>query len=567
MRPGLGTLICTAALAAACIPINIGGSGSGSTSGTQSFALQGAVTLPQPVQTPVRVVAQTQAGQLVGAANSAASGAFVVNVQVPVATQRLLLMAVLPSDPNDRAYGVVDLGTSGAAGIKTQDLPTPPFVTLDADSSATAVALAATGNMGIALSQLQTSYSPQIAAISTEVAAGDVKLCSASATTASGGTMSVSDAIRSIEQQEQSAGDPGVPDFISQIVQTAKSSGDPASRMAAMKQLISQNVNSVNYGVFDAARGLIPLALARVTIGALTNETINSITDNPVTENDLAYLAGVIGGAGWGNCREKAYMAAFAAGLMPEVQQVAVLGLIRQDGSAHAVAVACLDGPDMYKLTDLSVQAGNVTPPAITSAGRCFVIDPWLGPTSDPTAGTTAVFDATFGSTHSWDLLDALKPVKLDRAALPPMPPPAGAAATCDCARGPNPAECDPFTLPSDADAGGATQGDDGGATGADASTGTGANDTFAATITVEGTSVPYAVGAVAGGWAIAGAQPRSIGLRDHGEHPHAEPARRLDVRPHRKPIDHPGAGSLQLRQPGDEHRWRRRRRRGRVLD
>jgi len=109
----------------------------------------------------------------------------------------------------------------------------------------------------------------------------------------------------------------------------------------------------------DSPIGLIPSAFARIVIWAFTSEGFMELSDDPVTQSTLAYITGVVAGAGFANCREKAYMGALAASLMPEMKQVVVLGLDMANGGSHAVSVGCTVGKDVFDLSGYAGATGD----------------------------------------------------------------------------------------------------------------------------------------------------------------------------------------------------------------
>ncbi len=413
------------------------GDGSADAGVAQSVAVSGVATLPGTTTSPgaLRVVAQARDGTLVGATNTDQTGAFSMTLTVPAGVKRVFVMAVQPDNPDRRVMAVVDTaGTTNAAALKTQGPDTIPRITLDSKSTALAAVLVATGDLNRSLDALQSKHASAISSIGSSLSVDASKLCSAET------TATIDSSIKQVVEN-----DPFVPDFVRSMTSIAKSTDPVGQRLQAMQRLISDNVWSLNNPHFyaDAALGLVTVSLVRITIKSFTNETLNEIVDTPIDMGALGYLVGVIGGAGWGNCREHAFVSAFAAGLIPEIKQVAVTGLT-VDGSDHAVSIACLDGPDKIDLKSLAYTSGKLYPPTVTSSGHCYVIDSW-GNTSGGVGGHTTVLTDSYVSSMKWTAVTALKPIKLAGSS----PEKSGKSVkSCDCAKKNAKSECDPFTLP-----------------------------------------------------------------------------------------------------------------------
>jgi hypothetical protein len=423
----------------------------------EQVALTGQAVVPGVTGTRLRMDAYSAAGTLLAAQNSDSGGNFSLGV-ARTANTRVFLMAIAPANPEARAIAVVD---NDAQPVR-----------IDSASTATAMALAASGSLNTPLADLKRDWTPEILALQTAIEAGKVKLCS-SATAAPG--EAPLDPLERIAERSRAE---RWPPLLTQIETEAAGKDGVAARLTRMQRLISQNITSANQfrtvgGAFDAVWATVPLGLARIAMTSLDNEGAATIGTQPYTENQLSTAAFFIAGVGIGDCREKAYMAAYAASLIPEIRQIAVVGVSRRSGGDHALTVACLDGVDKVDLGKFAVVTGDIYPPEVTT-GRCFVIDPWLGPSNDPRAGQTVLLDPTYAIEQGWVADNAFKPIKLAREATAPVP--TGKAAECTCGGSSVAVECAPFALPDD------TSGRD---------AGVGENH-LSVSITVDGRAVPF---------------------------------------------------------------------------
>jgi hypothetical protein len=503
--------------ASGCWLTKVGQAESHADSGTGApmARIAGTAAVPGAAGRRLRLVAQSLDGDPLASADLDGTGGFSLELP-PGQRGRVLLSAIDPANPEARAYRLIDLPDPGAT--TTAALP-DGVMSVDADSTAETVAMAALGRLREG--PRPTAHAAELAELKAALASGPARLCSGAPAPGSTG------ALRKIV--DKAAADAPVPSLVRDLIGDAGSAAGPAARLTAMQRRISQRVRSVNNRqLLSNPTGFLTLVTERMAIGAFTGETINSITGEPVSQGDLGYLAGVIAGGGWGNCREKAFMAAFAASLVPEVQQLAVVGLSWRNGGNHAVAIACLDGPEVLDLSRFGVFDGQISAAAYTN-GRCVVIDPWLGPTDDPTAGHTAVLDATYAERMNWYFSEAVKPVKLDRRVT--VPGPSGKSMPdCDCARAPaQPKECAPFAVaPAAPDAGAPDVG--------------AAGDQFSARITVAGMSIPFAPTpqTVGTGWPSGGTRHDPTILAFSGQDPSISPSITLSLNP--KVIHGPGS-------------------------
>ncbi len=127
--------------------------------------------------------------------------------------------------------------------------------------------------------------------------------------------------------------------------------------------------------------------------------------------------------------------------------------MVTRSGGSHALAVACLDGPEVFDLTTFGGNDGGLggsdlsLPPA--AQGRCFVIDPWQGPKGDLTAGHTEVLDSGSAGRWGWDEVDIVQSIQLGARSLSP-----GATKAAQMSCGDRPGSCSPFgsTTPDEPD-------------------------------------------------------------------------------------------------------------------
>lgn len=419
MRPGgfvaviLG--VC-AAFGAAC------GGGGGATE-----RVSGTANVPgAPAGVPLHLVVAALNGDVLGEGPVDATGRFDILAVIAADVRRVLVTVVLPEDPERRAVALVDVG----GGFDERALPleggkadngAAGGTTVDAESTATALVAAATGNLEQDLGALRARFPGPIATVKQHIETGTFPQCSvgASASADTWDPLAASLAEVTAATVPDNPEDPAVPELIRELVKESRRVRPVEQRLRNMQEMISQVVFSLNNpriaGNADYILGVMPLVLLRTTIWGWTQEELGGISDAPLPRGELNRLAGMIAGIKWGNCREKAYLGAFAASLIPELRQIAVVGLETATGGAHAVAIACLDGPEVI---DLKWYGGTTAggsdfsiPPA--AEGRCFVIDPWQGPEGDLTAGHTEVLDARSPARWGWNAVEIVKPVVL----------------------------------------------------------------------------------------------------------------------------------------------------------
>jgi hypothetical protein len=206
-------------------------------------------------------------------------------------------------------------------------------------------------------------------------------------------------------------------------------------RLRAMQEIVSYYIYSTNNprlpGALDTPIGLVPMVLLRSGIYGLTGEDLVELNDKELSRDELGQLAGMIASIRWGNCREKAYLGAYAASLIPEVKQIVVVGMFVKGVGEHAAAIACLDGPEVY---DMRNYGGTILGPPPGSEGRCFVVDPWAPAFNklEPGKGHTALLTNDYASNASWEQVIVTKPIRLDGTIRAPL----GGATMKVCAGG-----------------------------------------------------------------------------------------------------------------------------------
>ncbi len=374
------------------------------------------------------VVAQTLDARTLAAAPTDAEGRYTLTFTVPDGTRRLLVGALLPAEPGRRSLAVVDVLGDRAQGLRLGtargalgDAGATATFDVDERSTASALVLATTGDLEREIQSLQQRYAGEIEGLAGLWSGAQVSVCSAGP---SGVTAGTQEALREILRGVAAENPPNAEasSLMQQLFQRAAGGGTVEERLRAMQQAVSKRVWSGNAprlrGNVDFVVGLLGVPLARAALAAQEGEEfLGGIREDDVAALQLRRIATIISQSGWGNCREKAYMGAYLASLVPEIKQIAIVGVGRHGKGDHAVAIACLDDVDVYDLSDMwvtdSSQPGyqQMIPRGVE--GRCWVVDPWLGPASNPVAGHVGAFGRDYTTTYAWQELVAFRRVRL----------------------------------------------------------------------------------------------------------------------------------------------------------
>lgn len=392
---------------------------------THDQVISGTATIPgAPPGTSFIVDAQTLDGRRVGSGSVAPDGSFSLVAEVPSGVAVLLIGAAATTDPELRAYAVANLtiATVTAALGEGDTTPTPPFVTtLDARSTATAILMTASGRIADSPADFAARHPGPIDRLSGALTLAPGNLCSVGATgPVDAPHDSLSSAVREVNATEVSRSSP-LP-LLSTIRTLATTPGQSIEwRLGAAQREISASIFSTNLPrmrlLLDTPLGLTPLALLRIGIWALTGESLLELNDKPLELQELDGLAAMTAAAHWGNCREKAYMAAYAASFVPEVKQLAILGVRVAGVGEHAVAIACTEGPEVYDLSKYESFSAKLP----GNGQSCWVVDPWAPAAWDapPGTGHVARLDAAYIQRASWEIVIVNKPVRLTPPVIP----------------------------------------------------------------------------------------------------------------------------------------------------
>lgn len=418
---------------------------------------------------PIVVYAQLPDGEVVATTMAESSGAWSLSARIPKDVRVLYLGAVAGGDPERRSYTLVDLsaGTqAGALQLATQEGRAEPFVAIggteapvDARTTAEAILRIAAGAVPPEGAGFATTYASEIDELAQAMRTQPISMCSVGASATSGDTV---DTLGRVVPLVQQATKP-LP-FLRDIAKAGEGGGSIEARLRRMQELISDQTYSTNIprlGGLDTPLGIVPLGLLRIAIWATSQETLNELTDKELGVGELEVLCNMIAAASWGNCREKAYLGAWAATRVPEIKQVVVAGAEVEGVGPHAVAIACLDGPEVY---DMTKWGGTILGPPKGAEGRCFVVDPWAPALGDftPGHGHVAVLSAAYANGMSWELVHTVKRIRLD--AMGRIEAPLGGSSVQVCAR-PEDGEpsCSVIPVGGGPDAGGAGGPDAGG--------------------------------------------------------------------------------------------------------
>lgn len=374
----------------------------------------------------VELHAQSILGAALGSTTVAPDGSWSLTVEVPDGEDRVLLGAVVTTDLEKRALALVEL--SGTMATQTGALgeeEVPSGTPVDARSTAAALLRAAAGRVDLPPGDFEVRHAGAIDELSQAILAQPPQMCSIGATASTADTV---DTLGRTVQQVLASDPPrddGGPEVLRQMKEAAgRTHLTVEERLRQMQEIASYYVYSMNFprlpGLSDTLVGFMPTVLLRVSILAVTGESLNELSGRELSRDELGRLAAITASLRWGNCREKAYLGAYAASLAPEVKQVAILGVDVQGVGAHAVAVACLDGPEVY---DLSAYGGTILAPPKGAEGRCFVIDPWAPPPGkwEPGKGHVAVLSAAYVQSASWASVFVNKRVRLDDTVRAPL--------------------------------------------------------------------------------------------------------------------------------------------------
>ena len=377
--------------------------------------------------TAIQLHAQTLLGEPLGSTTAATGETYTLTFPAPADQVRVLLGAVVLTDLERRALAVVELtgtGTmTGALGEEPVSLPqgTP----VDARTTAEAVLRSAAGRLDLPPGDFATRHASSIGELADGIALSPPAMCSIGAT---GTTNDTADLLGRTVQQVVAAEPPradGGPEVLRQMKEAAARTNQTVEqRLRAMQQIASYYVYSLNLprlpGDSDTLIGIMPTVLMRLAIYGMTGESLNELSDRELSRDELTALASIVGSLRWGNCREKAYLGAYAASLVPEIRQIVVVGVELKGVGAHALAIGCLDGPEVY---DLSAYGGTILAPPKGAEGRCFIIDPWLPPLSDfqPGKGHVAVLSQGYVTEYNWESVFVNKPIRLDGTVQAPL--------------------------------------------------------------------------------------------------------------------------------------------------
>ncbi len=376
---------------------------------------------------PLLVVVQTLDARTLGVTPTDTEGRYRLSIPAPEGVERLLVGALLPAEPGRRALAVIDVGGSNSgAALKASE----PSYQLDLDERSTAatLVLATTGDLRQQMQALQQRYASEIELVGQAWAGAPISVCSAPASGTTGGNeMLVNDVLRQIAENHPI--ETGSVSLMQRLFALSGEGGSVEARLRAMQAAASESVWSGNAprltGNVDFLLGLLGVPLARAALAAREGEEFfGGIREDDLSQQKLRRLATIVGQHGWGNCREKAYLGAYIASLVPEIKQIAVVGVGRHGLGDHAMAVACLDGPEVYDLTDMwatdsSQEAGYSHRIPAGVEGRCWVVDPWLGPASAPTAGHVGAFSRDYVNRYKWHRLVALRRVLFEQRLSP----------------------------------------------------------------------------------------------------------------------------------------------------
>ena len=431
--------------------------------GDQAVPVLGtAVVAGAPAGARFLVEAQTLDGEPVGQIASDGTGGFDLDMEVPSGTSRVLLTAVLPENPDRRTFLILDLEDSAVSSALTHvagaaegpsSVPscTPAGcqgVALDTRTSAKALVMAAAGDLNAPLAQVEQKYGPQIDSVAADLASFDFPLCSVDTSQLTGqNAQHLGSTLREVTDISQLT---TVPKLVQELKELEDEFEDTGLRLKAIQESISNHVWSINNPrlklYIDSAVGFIPTVLLRIALWAHANEGINEIIYSPISQADLGKMAVMIAGVGWGNCREKAYLSALFSSLVPGVKQVAIVGVLLPNDRTHAVAVACLDGPEVFDLSKYGGPFGTdlVPPPEAT----CYVVDAWEGPPTDPSAGHTEILDDDYHWRHDWQEIDGVRTVIMNTSSPLTAGLSTGGSGFVDC--GVDGKSCTSFTLPEE---------------------------------------------------------------------------------------------------------------------
>ncbi len=374
----------------------------------------------------VTVHAQSLEGATLGSVESGADGAYALTFVAPPDASEVLLVAVVSGDSERRALAAVDLrpttNVTPALHVAAlgEDAAAPIIVEtgVDARTTAAVVLRTAAGRMDLPPAAFEERHAAAIDTLAQAIGTAALPTCSVGASWSPHDTADVLGRTVMSVASVEAPRDDGGPSTLRDVRAAMARDLDLETRLRRAQEIISYNIYSTNNPriVVDTAIGLMPLFLVRTAIWALTGEPAVELLDGGITLGDLERLATISASLRWGNCREKAYLGAYAATLAPEIRQLVVVGLEVQGVGAHAVAIGCLDGPEVYDLRDIG---GTFAGPPVAARGRCYVVDPWAPPFDDlrPGLGHVAMWDADYAFRYGWELIDVVKPVDLAGAA------------------------------------------------------------------------------------------------------------------------------------------------------
>lgn len=335
---------------------------------TTMVTLIGAVTLPAPPTGMIEVYAETWGGVALGTTMATGDGAYEMTVFPLADEQAVVLRAVDSADPANEGFGLVDLTRIGSSAA-ARELP------------------GLAGGKGI-------GRPPHIAPIVTLIAmTGLSALLSYAAAKGTDASTAASSALRewtgkvreycyellrdlataaAKDYDDHYKDSANKPPLIKELGQLATTGGGLLDTLSRMQQRISSSVASDNRQKDPS----IAVQATRKVLAGATGESNATISSAPIAANTwLALMATLIAGAKTANCREMAYLAAYAASLLPDLKSIAIIPLASASGNGHAVTVACTaEDVDFDKVVMLS--------DVLVAPESCFIIDPFRQRTS-----------------------------------------------------------------------------------------------------------------------------------------------------------------------------------------
>ena len=393
---------------------------SGDSPDAATLAVTGSADVPGG-SPPFWIVVEGQGGAHLGAGASDASGRFELAVARPDEGAVVLALAVDPDAPEHMAIAAIELMRPRSSGA---DVVAPPAV-IDARSTSEVLLRDARGGTAAVAGDDDAA---RLDAMARSLEQTAPPMCSGSV----GGEVAAA---------LVAASEARVPTVRGRFDQHVAGAGTLLERLRAAQGDITDSVASANqfntYQVLTLGmNGMGGIHRTRWNIAALTGLPTDGLT-RELTKNQLEVASQVSLDVGWGNCREKGMLGAYAASRFPEIKQIAVVGIesSKYRGS-HAVAIACAKDSTVYDLdTYGSSLESDALYPAKMIEAECIVIDPWVG-TTDPV--TRELIER-----EKWTLvLD----VAIVRDASPALPPP---TVFEPCMKEGDGRRCEPFPLPT----------------------------------------------------------------------------------------------------------------------